>query len=437
MKTLKQSLVFVFAAFLLACTNENYEEPPVREKSQYARFAVISDIHVGRSDSKEKIEKTLKSILNKGAELDALFIVGDITDTSKDNQYNGLIHLFNMYAPKNLPVYYMLGNHDVGWVSGDPLTLYTSKLGQPLHQYIKIKGLPFITVSLTDVSAVYGQEQKDFLSAALEDASTSCPGCPIFVFAHVGVTNTVYGTAVHEGWGCDSFSSILSKYPQAIVFSGHSHFPIGDPRSIHQSKFTSVNLGSCTYSEIEPGFTEGINPPGNMEVTEGVIVTTNERNDVQIERWDTFRDEEILPRWVVNAPHDGTAFAYANRTGGSAPTFKSNDKPVISKITDTGCTVSFPQATDDEVVHHYILEAVNNNGKTHKSITIFSRFYLNSAMPASLEINFPELQAGTEYTIQITAVDSYQNKSTKIISSAFTTSKAKLQEENQLISPQL
>ena len=27
---------------------------------------------------------------------------------------------------------------------------------------------------------------------------------------------------------------VLNEYPQAIVFAGHSHYPVGDPRSIHQ-----------------------------------------------------------------------------------------------------------------------------------------------------------------------------------------------------------
>ena len=33
---------------------------------------------------------------------------------------------------------------------------------------------------------------------------------------------------------------------QTVFFSGHSHFPIGDPRVIHQERYTSINAGCAT-----------------------------------------------------------------------------------------------------------------------------------------------------------------------------------------------
>ncbi|MDR2949147.1 MAG: metallophosphoesterase [Prevotella sp.] len=404
--------------FLAACTNDFDETQVITEKSIYPNFAVISDIHIGRPDSKDKVIKTLNVMSSRNPQLDAIFVVGDLTDTSKDSQYNGLIQIFSTYA-SNLPVYYMLGNHDQLWTDGNPETLYINKLKQPLHQYIDIKGFPFITISLR--GGGYTQEEIDFLSLSLEDASKRYPGLPIFVFAHIGVINTVYGTGQHEGWGSGTLAHVFEKYPQAILFSGHSHFPIGDPRSIHQESFTSVNLGSVTYSEIESGFSEGEHPPGNNEVTEGVIVAVKENLDLEIERWDTYRNEEILPRWVIKAPHNGSAFTYSNRNGGNAPVFKENDIPIINDITPNGCVVLFPQATDDEVVHHYIIEISNNSDQVYRSITIFSQFYLNSLMPTSLKTNIANLESETRYTVQITAVDSYSNKSAKIKSTEFTT----------------
>jgi hypothetical protein len=83
---------------------------------------------------------------------------------------------------------------------------------------------------------------------------------------------------------------------------------------------------------------------------------------VKLERWDTYRDEEITPHWLLRAPHDGTTFAYKNRTGGTAPAFAGDAQPVaVGNITRSTCSVSFPQATDDEVVHHYKVEILNDN----------------------------------------------------------------------------
>lgn len=318
----------------------------------------------------------------------------------------------------------MLGNHDQVWIQGDPEARYLSKLKQPLNQYIDMKDFSFITISVRNISPYlyYSQEEVNFLSAALEDASKKHPDKPIFVFAHVGVTNTVYGTGDNEGWGVPHLASVLEKYPQVILFSGHSHFPLGDPRSIHQSKFTSVNLGSVAYSEIEAGFTEGEHPPGNDQVTEAVIVSVNQDMSVKLERLDTYRNEAILPDWILWAPHNGTMFTYANRNGGAAPSFKNTDRPAISEIKANSCKVVFPQATDNEVVHHYIVEVLNNEESVYKNMTIFSRFYLNSNMPDRLDVYIYGLQSLTKYKIRVIAVDSYRNKSIEIISDEFMTS---------------
>ena len=51
---------------------------------------------------------------------------------------------------------------------------------------------------------------------------------------------------------------ILEKYPQAIAFGGHLHFPLNDPRSIWQASFTSFGCGSTRYMAIENGKYEGM-----------------------------------------------------------------------------------------------------------------------------------------------------------------------------------
>lgn len=424
MKNLKCPFYVIFFLIILGACSSDDAIQPVSERKIYPHFAVISDIHVGRPDSKDKIINTLKNILNRSGQLDAIFVVGDLTDNAKESQYNGLIQLFDSHVPKSIPVYYMLGNHDQVWSDGDPEALYLNKLQQPLNQYTDIKGFPFITVSVRNVNPYYyySQSEIDFLSASLENASVRYPDKPIFVFAHVGVSNTVYGTGSNEGWGTDTFASILRKYPQVVIFSGHSHFPIGDPRSIHQAIFTSVNLGSVTYSEIESGFTEGEHPPGNELVTEAIIATVNDNFDIELLRLDTYRNEKILPKWILKAPHNGTMFTYANRNGGNAPAFNANDKPTISNITANSCTISFPQAIDNDVVHHYIVEILDSNGQIYKNMTFFSQFYLNSDMPNSLSPTISGLVPRAKYTIQVTAVDSYYNKSGKITSAEFTTS---------------
>lgn len=206
-----------------------------------------------------------------------------------------------------------------------------------------IKGYPFIVISIRGSSnydsdpvsdaSTYPQEVRDKLEAWLEKAATECPGKPIFVFNHVPPKYTCYSTWPGEGygsgslWGMSTLNPILNKYPQVVAFGGHSHYPLGDPRSIHQgvdpngaeqNYFTGVGTGSITYSEIHSpavDWSDKIHPNYYEHITEGLIVDVKPEGNVEIRRYDTRLDEEIQPdnRWNLEPPFDGSKFAYADK----------------------------------------------------------------------------------------------------------------------------
>lgn len=424
------ALTMVCSLFAQKQPAESNPQQPIDVKGNTAfaapRFAVISDVHFGNNKGEGpmvKVPKALKNLIAKQPRVDAVFVVGDISDYGQSHQYDMVLKVFNdtTIVPADLPVFFLMGNHD--HYSGKKAYENYFKLGQPLHHYIDIKGYPFITISMSGTSSnSYSDKDLDFLAKSMEDAAKRYPGKPIFVFTHVPPQNTVYGTQPRDGgWGSVKFEPILSKYPQAVVFSGHSHFPLGDPRSIHQNIYTSVNDGSTTYSEVEPGVVnEGIHPAKYDYVTEGVIVNVDANTNIEMERWDTYNDEEILPRWYVQAPHDGTRFLYKNRTGGAAPFFRPGAAVEIDNIKEEGCTVIFPQATDDEVVHHYRIEILKD-GETVVTNNKFSGFYLNSKMPLHLDVRFQGVPNGSKLKARVTAIDSYDNESTSIESPEFVT----------------
>jgi hypothetical protein len=246
------------------------------------------------------------------------------------------------------------------------------------------------------------------------------------VFIHVPNVNTSYGswhtgTLADGGWATDVFKSTLDQYPQAVVFSGHTHYPIGDPRSIYQDKFTAVNTASTTYSEVEPqiNLNTGTFPDQYQNVTEGLIVKVLDNQNVELQRWDTYRNQEIFPQWILKAPHDGSQFTYKNRNGGTPPTFQADDKPNVQYLTDNSCNVAFKQATDDEVVQYYIVAILDQNDNNVKQVNVFSGFYLNAAMPDSINVTVDGLDKNTTCTAKVTAVDSYRQLS-KSINTNFT-----------------
>ena len=69
------------------------------------------------------------------------------------------------------------------------------------------------------------------------------PALPFFHVQHPHPRGTVHGSGV---WGQDDGTTpaVLSAFPNAITFSGHSHTSLTDERAIWQGAFTAVGCGS-------------------------------------------------------------------------------------------------------------------------------------------------------------------------------------------------
>ena len=90
--------------------------------------------------------------------------------------------------------------------------------------------------------------ERETFTKGLEDyyagrSKTFDPVKPFFHVQHPHPRGTVHGEMV---WGQDDGIStkILSAYPNAIAFSGHSHISLTDERSIWQGDFTAIGCAS-------------------------------------------------------------------------------------------------------------------------------------------------------------------------------------------------
>lgn len=437
----------------------------VKQESRLV-FAVISDTHVGNSYGGryvEKVSQTLQNLTGKG-KLDALAVVGDITDHGDTGQYKEFVQILGNSENFINPIdnfLFMMGNHDNYNSSGQSnyrsgLKAFNRNLSYPLDQYVLIKGYPFITISVRggannddnsgNGTTSYPDAVLRTLERYLKQASEDAPGKPIFVFAHVAPRNTCYSTwGDLEGaaWAMWRLNSVLNDYPQVVAFCGHSHYPLGDPRSIHQGAnpnstnqnyYTVINTASITYSEINPGAVEaGIHPEGFKDVTEGLILVEQANGDIEIQRYDTYRNVEIDPehRWVLKAPFDGSMFEYADirdiddnpnnvplRDGLPAPVFYKSAELSLD-IYPNDVTVSFPQATDNECVFRYKVRLLKD-GTEVQSAFVFSQFYLTTDMPHTLSYTFEGLTEGAKYSAEVIAYDSWDNQSVPL-ATTFTT----------------
>ncbi len=437
----------------------------VKQESRLV-FAVISDVHVGNNSGagyKVKIPQALQHLTGYG-KLDAMAVVGDLTDNGRTGQYQEFVQYFGSEQNILNPIdnfLFMMGNHDNYDSNGQSnyksgLKSFNGNRSYPLDQYVLIKGYPFITISqrgsannddnVSNGTTSYPSTVVNTLKRYLKQAVADAPGKPIFVFTHVAPRWTCYsswGDLEGAAWAMKVLNPVLNDYPQAVVFCGHSHYPLGDPRSIHQGAnpnstrnnyYTVINTASTTYSEINPGAVNaGIHPEGYAYVTEGMILVEQPNGDIEIRRYDTYRNVEIDPehRWVLKAPFDGSQFQYADirdkddnpnnvplRDGLPAPAFYKSAELTLD-VYPEDVKITFPQATDNECVFRYKVRILNGETEV-QSAFVFSQFYLTTDMPQTLSYTVEGLAGGTKYTAEVTAYDSWDNQSVPL-SATFTT----------------
>lgn len=110
---MKQKLYYLFLTALLGMSGEYV----CAQESERLSFGVISDIHIENNTGEGamvKVPKALKNLTSHKA-LDALLIVGDITNGGKATEYSMVSEVFNDEANFTNPVgniIFMMGNHD-------------------------------------------------------------------------------------------------------------------------------------------------------------------------------------------------------------------------------------------------------------------------------------------------------------------------------------
>ena len=97
-----------------------------------------------------------------------------------------------------------------------------------------------------DYTDVYKRQTKMLVEERLAAAKAVDPNRPIFLFYHIPPADTVLNTdwtTPADAW----IKGLLSQYPQAVLFTAHTHFSVRHPRQIDQTIATVVNGGAGTY----------------------------------------------------------------------------------------------------------------------------------------------------------------------------------------------
>jgi len=256
-------------------------------------FGVVSDIHikdlakpgdkaVGCGPNELSFVHTLEWFRDQG--VDGVVIAGDMADSGTIAQLQNVATAWfrvfpNDRAPDGRKVekLFVYGNHDMGGVpyarhalkmpdasEADfaPLIIYPNPKAaweKAFHEPFEpiwtktVRGYRFVGAQWWSSQGCTGLNEKFNTGIAdwyAKHAKEIDPSLPFFHIQHPHPNNTCYGP---WAWGRDDGMSTraLSAFPNAVAFSGHSHYSLTDERSLWQGAFTSVGTSSLRYTGLE------------------------------------------------------------------------------------------------------------------------------------------------------------------------------------------
>ena len=415
--------------------------PVFDEKQIVASLAMLSDTHIGNGyGSEAKFTEALRQLGSHAAihdidGLDGVVIVGDVTDANNANQAWSFKNLYEgVYSPADVPLVYTVGNHDLmnplSPVLGDAYlnTDVGTKEMREQHEcrHNVVAGVHILGLVPNHFGATtYDETVRKWLDDTLAELTEADPEKYVLVITHPMIYDTCYGSLLGTFWYTSQLTPILRKYPQAVAFGGHLHFPINDHRSIWQGEFTSMGCGSVSYMAIEDGKYEYMKSATVMkdagDISSGLLLQFDVSGNMRITRMFFSRKATFGEPWEISYPvEDKSHLEKYNFEVRAA----ANTAPQLSslEVNTAGSTATavWVAGADDEFVHHYTL-SLYKDGSLVKTKKILADFYRNShpnGMKASWSEPFTDLSAGS-YELRIIAEDSWGAVS-NVLSKAFT-----------------
>ncbi len=385
------------------------------------RFVATSDTHIedfGDTGSQRlsSMIKTAYAISEADADyknLDALVFSGDITD-------NGHLDSFFTFAAitdneiregtERLAV--VSKAHDGYSYSKNSLNIYTGLTGQETDFHRVINGFHFIGISRSNTLKHYTKQQVQWLDENIASAVAADPEKPVFVFQHEHVRDTVYGSSKSDGWGLETFTEVLEKYPQVVHISGHSHFPANDPRAIWQGSFTAINDGGLAYFELAVDGRNGQFPEGKERMTQALIIEVDADNRVLVKVLDVDAGTIMREFLIDNITEENkTKYSFETRKDNAVAPVFADDAALAYEKKGGKHYITVPQAqvSEDNEVFLYRIQVLNEKGKITYKDWAFSQYFFSDKPETITFDGFITLRKN--FTVRVYAEDVWGNTS--------------------------
>lgn len=360
------------------------------------RLAVCSDTHIQEANDLycERLRTQLRTAYAIAAQdksysaVDALLVAGDSTDRGAPEQYAAFVDAVRAETRGDTQLWAVVAKNHDNWTGEGKsgLMYYRAATGLPTDFHTVLRGFHIIGISTCDIDGVYYvPEQRDWLERELREAASADADRPIFVMHHEHVKDTVYGSTDLDGWGYDYFKDIFEHYPQIIHLSGHSHYPINDPRSVYQKDFTAVGTGSLHYAELTIDGQNKIRPADKGEMNEGWIIEVDAQYRVRLRGFDYLTNTQIVS-YMLDRPADKTRYTLTpeqQKARSSAPVFPPQSALRAAQTDDEVCvTVPRAESTDGFPVVLYRVFLTDGGGATLASGYAIPPYWYANAIPA-------------------------------------------------------
>ncbi len=425
------------------------------------RIGVLSDIHVTGDASTPILREAFE--LFRAQKVDGVVIAGDLAGRGRVDELVCVGRVWReVFAGMDVEKLFVYGNHDIeGWqypylkaeikarpeqyadknlISKNPAAAWKAAFGEdyPGDLYMKrVKGYAFVGAQFKN-----GKDAPDlaqFLSAHADELEGSVP---FFYLQHVHPAGTC---SAPWTWGQDDGASTraLSRFPNAVALSGHSHTSLTDERTIRQGDFNFTSVGTASLRYIIPfGGRENSTPfgrpftgdrqmpdllnswPSPARAAHQGMVMTVEAGRILFARYDIGCGEKLGPDWVVPLGEAGALSYEARAKKAGVPQLPK--KAVVSVAETKGksmkgvptdqVVVSFPPArsSDGARAFDYEVTVLRKEGGltfvvSRKRVYSPAYFRAESCEPKAVTCVFAkrELPWGTPFTFTVRPLNSF------------------------------
>lgn len=264
-------------------------------------FAVFGDIHDNVSSFQQAINDLYR--INPGTH--ALILNGDTVDQGIEEQYSDIKNILEINR-EILPeiIIKNIGNHEffdykIGKNSKEQVQTFINRYldfsqEEKVYHDKWVNGYHLISLGSEDgnsntidaVRAFISEEQQSWLKEKLAEKYEK--GKPIFVFLHQHLNSG------NSGWvGVEQSKQvrdILSKYPEVILFTSHTHKELDENTVLLNEPFSMVHTGAIDYTIIPDSSAE--NGRRRESYIKGIYIEVK-GNDVRIKARD-FKEQNWI-----------------------------------------------------------------------------------------------------------------------------------------------